>query len=156
MNALGFTCVSSLMHEDTYALQVETTITSKPIAWTSEAWLDFFRYNAEHLISIPWETGAELTDDERDAIASSVQAFQLGESSEGRHLQQCATDWGQQTGDQGYAEAIQLFIKEEQRHARELGRFLELNGVGLVQKTWTDSLFRSVRRLAKLEFRSWC
>jgi len=117
----------------------------------SADWVAYYRHNDKNLISIPWEIGAELSDQERMAIAKSVQDFQLGESSEGRHLQNCAEEWGRQNQDAEYSESIRLFIREEQRHARELGRFLELNGIELIGKAWTDSLFRRLRHLAGLE-----
>jgi hypothetical protein len=119
--------------------------------WDSKAWVDYYRYNAEHLDPVPWDKGAELTHQERSAISASVQDFQLGESSEGHHLQRCADAWSEQTGDVAYATAIRMFTKEEQRHAACLARFLEQNGIGLIQKSWTDSLFRRVRRMAGLE-----
>ncbi|HWD37818.1 MAG TPA: hypothetical protein VG944_03155 [Fimbriimonas sp.] len=100
---------------------------------------------------VPWRLGAELSDTEKRAITKSVQSFQLGESSEGNHLRRAAKQWSEANSDLAYCESVDLFIKEEQRHARELGRFLELNSIDLIEKNWTDSLFRSIRRLAGLE-----
>jgi hypothetical protein len=48
-------------------------------------------------------------------------------------------------------EALRLFIAEEQRHGRELGKFLQLAGVPLLQKTSIDGIFRFLRHLAGLE-----
>jgi hypothetical protein len=119
--------------------------------WSSDEWYDYFQANAKALRDIPWERGAELAEAERDAIAASVQGFQLGESSEGRHLLHCATAYAEQTDDPAYREAVRLFIGEEQRHARDLGRFLQLAGVPLLTRTWPDSVFRWLRRRAGLE-----
>jgi len=124
---------------------------AKSRVWRSAAWVAYYRRNGDTLARIPWEEGAELTAKEKQAIAKSVQGFQLGESSEGHHLQHAAEAWGGKHSDGEYAEAIRLFIQEEQRHSRELGRFLEMNGIPLIEKSWTDSLFRSVRRAAGLE-----
>ncbi len=118
---------------------------------SSSEWLDYFRRNADQLLPIPWEHGPELTDKERESIAASVQGFQLGESSEGRHLAKCARDYAQSSGDVEYYPAIQLFIREEQRHARELGRFMERSGIPMIRKTWPDTVFRRLRHLASLE-----
>jgi len=118
---------------------------------SSEEWAKYFTNNSASLISIPWERGAELNELEKRAITRSVQSFQLGESSEGHHLRKVASDWALASGDSAYCEALDLFIKEEQRHARELGKFLELNSVSLITKNGTDSLFRAVRHLAGLE-----
>lgn len=118
---------------------------------TSKAWCVYFATNATALIDIPWERGAELSDAERLAIAASVQGFQRGESSEGGYLYRCAKEYAEQTGDAAYVQAIRLFIKEEQRHARELGRFMALAGIPPIQRTWPDTVFRKLRHLDGLE-----
>src|SRR5262249_27083568 len=46
---------------------------------------------------------------------------------------------------------MQLFIREEQRHARDLGSFLKLADIPLLERTRLDSIFRWLRRLAGLE-----
>jgi hypothetical protein len=118
---------------------------------SSRAWRDYFRANAAALLAIPWERGAELSATERTAIAASVQGFQVGESSEGRHLLRRAQEYAARTGDHHYVEAIRLFIAEEQRHARDLGRFLTAAGVPLLARTWPDTVFRWLRHRAGLE-----
>lgn len=55
---------------------------------SSEHWRDYFERNAKSLMVIPWEEWAGFSDEERRAIASSVQGFQRGESSEGGYLYQ--------------------------------------------------------------------
>lgn len=117
----------------------------------STAWLDYFDRNARQLLSLPWDAGAELSTEEVASVAGSVQGFQLGESSEGRHLVKCATTHAEQTGDADYLKAIRLFIREEQRHAQVLGRFLQQNGIDTLKKTWPDTVFRLMRRRAGLE-----
>ena len=117
----------------------------------STAWVHYFRFNARSLSSIPWARGVFLTDQTREAIASSVQEFQLGESSEGKHLMSCAKRHAARTGDRAYVEALGLFIAEENRHARDLGRVLDLAGIPRVGHSWPDTVFRVLRRLAGLE-----
>src|SRR5688572_23645585 len=90
----------------------------------SIAWAQYFRFNAKSLLTVPWERGVCFTEETRAAIASSVQEFQLGESSEGKHLIACARRHAAATGDGAYVEALGLFIAEEHRHARDLGRVL--------------------------------
>ena len=53
---------------------------------SSAEWRAYFEANAAALMEIPWERGAELSVEELKVIAASVQIFQIGESSEGRHL----------------------------------------------------------------------
>lgn len=114
---------------------------------TSLEWRKHYEENARSLLEIPWHIGQELTEEEQNAISSSVQDFQAGESSEGRHLFQYAKTYSEQTGDHEYVEAIRLFIKEEQRHARDLAHFLQINGILLVKTTFTDGIFRRLRQL---------
>src|SRR5215510_3400669 len=114
---------------------------------TSLEWKKYYEENARSLLDTPWQIGHELTEKEKEAIASSVQDFQAGESSEGRHLFQYAKNYAKATGDSEYVEAIRLFIAEEQRHARDLAHFLQINGISLVKTTFTDGVFRRLRQL---------
>ncbi|HEV7403077.1 MAG TPA: hypothetical protein VGO11_09135 [Chthoniobacteraceae bacterium] len=114
---------------------------------TSSEWLRYYQQNPDQLLHIPWYLGAELTAEERAAITRSVQEFQLGESSEGRHLLLDAADYAARTGDHLYLQTMRLFIAEEQRHAADLARFLQLNGLPVVQSTWGDCVFRQARNL---------
>jgi hypothetical protein len=118
---------------------------------SARAWVDYFEANAAALLDVPWERGAELSEAERSAVAGSLPAFQVGESSEGRNLIRAAEDHARQTGDPDYLAAVRLFIREEQRHARDLGRFLDLAGVPRLTACWTDGVFRWLRRRAGLE-----
>src|SRR5688500_6937507 len=117
----------------------------------SVSWVQYFRFNARSLLTIPWEKGVFFTEETREAIASSVQEFQLGESSEGKHLIACAKRHAARTGDAAYVEALGLFIAEENRHARDLGRVLDLAGIARIGHAWPDTVFRMLRRLAGLE-----
>jgi hypothetical protein len=112
---------------------------------TSQQWRQYFAENARSLLEIPWERGPEMTPDEAAAISRSLAEFQAGENSEGKHLFRDAQRYAARTGDNEYVAAIRLFIAEEQRHARDLGRFLTLNGVPLVRTTFTDRVFRKLR-----------
>jgi len=114
---------------------------------SSLEWRLYFEQNARSLLEIPWQREAELTHDETKAIAQSLKEFQAGESSEGKHLFHYAQEYAERTGDAEYIPAIRLFIAEEQRHARDLGRFLTLNNIPLVQSTFTDLVFRRLRHM---------
>jgi hypothetical protein len=95
---------------------------------------------------VSWTSPVRLTDDERRAITASVQQFQLGESSEGSHLHAAARAYAARTGDDAYVSAIEAFIREEQRHARDLARFLTAEGIRLTKHRWPDAVFRWLRR----------
>jgi len=114
---------------------------------TSTDWLHHFHHNKDHFLDMPWHVGRELTVQERRVIARSVQEFQRGESSEGRHFLGYAEAYAAATGDRDYVAALRLFIAEEQRHARVLARFLAINGIPLVRATFPDRVFRLLRHL---------
>lgn len=120
-----------------------------PGARTSREWLGHFEHNDR--FDVPWDGPVGASADELAAIAESIQGFQLGESSEGRHLMACAREYAERTGDEDYVEAVRHFIREEQRHAGLLARFMERAGIPTIEKTWPDTVFRMLRRFAGLE-----
>lgn len=119
--------------------------------WSSGQWRAYFTSNCEGASLLSCEAEVCLNDDERRAVTKSLQAFQLGESSEGLHLYRCAAQYAKTTGDVEYVEAIKLFIREEQRHAQYLARFMELTNIALARKIFIDSVFRMLRQLVGLE-----
>jgi hypothetical protein len=114
-------------------------------------WCEHFRENEERQLSIPWKEARPLSQAERRILLPSLQDFQLGESSEGRHGRARAAAYGERVGDPHYAEAIGLFFAEENRHAAYLARYLRLHAVEPIGRSWTDFVFRRVRRLMGLE-----
>ncbi len=82
----------------------------------------------------------------RTALARSLAIFQLGEAAEGRIAQQI---WKARSPgiDDDYRVALGLFVKEEGRHARILAGLVKALGGKLLEKTWTEGLFVSARRL---------
>ncbi len=114
---------------------------------TSLEWREYYEHNANSLLDIPWDIGSELNDDDRNAIAASVQGFQVGESSEGHHLYRYAEEYAEKNDDRDYLAAIKLFIAEEQRHARDLARFLQLNDIPTIKTTFPDRVFRRLRHM---------
>jgi len=117
--------------------------------WTE--WTQYFQRNRQHLLSINWEDTYRLSDYEKTAILASLQQFQLGESSEGKHLLAAAQRFADHSGEADYVSALQLFIQEEQRHARDLERFMMQQGLPLAQHHPVDSIFRWLRRSFNLE-----
>jgi bacterioferritin (cytochrome b1) len=114
-------------------------------------WFDYFANNKLNLLAIRWDDAYVLTEDERKTITKSIQQFQLGENSEGKHLINSAKKYAARTGDHLYYDALIDFIKEEQRHAKDLARFMRLQGIPLVRNHWVDQVFRKMRRFAGLE-----
>ena len=114
---------------------------------TTQDWVDHFRWNGSVAMRVPWHIGPDLSDAERAAIAHSIQMFQLGENSEGRHLMRYARAWAERIGDPAYPEAIRMLIGEEQRHAGVLGRFMEMNGIARLKRGCTDGIFWRARNM---------
>lgn len=112
---------------------------------TSAQWHEHYLKNASSLLEVPWDRGAEITADEKRAIGKSLSAWQLGETSDGRHLMKAAGRYAEQQDDPFFTEAVGLFIREEQRHGADLGRFLDLAGIPRVRRDWGDTLFRAFR-----------
>lgn len=141
--AIYFETQSSLRAAD--ALQLWQRRPQRPRPRSAADWLDYFQTNATRLRPLPWERGAEVTAAELAAIGRSLQAWQLGETSDGRHLRAAAAQHAAQLGDPDYLASIEMFIREEQRHGATLGRFLDLAGPGRLTKDWGDGLFRAAR-----------
>ena len=114
-------------------------------------WLNHFEYHAEHPRRVPPGLPDLLTEEERRLIASSIATFQLGEQSAGDTLQHAANDFGRRHDLPHLGRIVELFIREEQRHAAFLQRFMEDHHIALKQRVWTDSVFRSLRRLGGFE-----
>src|SRR5690349_18496076 len=97
-------------------------------------WLNYFEHNRIHRHEIPWERGIQVEPYLRAPLIRSLQKFQLGESGEGRHLRRRTAA----AGDAAYAAAITLFIREEQEHARLMGKVLGQLNAPLLKKHWSD------------------
>jgi hypothetical protein len=111
---------------------------------TSQQWIGYFRQNLQNK-RIDWSIKPNLTDKEKENIVKSLQAWQLGETSDGAHLLAATKKYADRTGDDYYFEAMQLFIKEEQKHGNNLGSYLDLVGEKRIAKDWGDTLFRKIR-----------
>ncbi len=113
---------------------------------TTNYWFRHFKENAgrQH---INWLLKPVITTKETHTILSSLQAWQLGETSDGSQLTAAATRYAQHMGDPAYVDTIKLFIKEEQKHGENLGRYLDAIGQPRIKANWGDTLFRKVRHL---------
>jgi hypothetical protein len=116
-----------------------------------EIWLNHFEHHARHLRCVPHGLPDLLRPDERRLIAGSIATFQLGEQSEGRTLLRAAQRFAHGDRVPALARIVELFIREEQRHAALLRAFMEDHQIALKRADWTDRVFRLVRRLGDLE-----
>lgn len=117
---------------------------------TSYDWVDYFYRNAPEP-ALPWSNGVRLSGAERLAVIASIQQFQLGEGASGARMLERAQRFSRATGDLGLIAALRLFLREEQRHSKILGRFLQIENARCLRKHWVHSVFRWLRGLAGLE-----
>lgn len=115
-----------------------------PISFTD--WTEYYLANRDHFSELDWAFADDLSDAEYELLFETLQQFQRGEYSEGKNLMRYANV----LGDTGYLDAVKLFIREEQMHARVLGRFMDANDIPRIQGHWVDSVFRRLRKLASL------
>jgi hypothetical protein len=114
---------------------------------TSLFWKNHFEINLTKQ-RVDWNVNPTITPEERANVLYSLKAWQLGETSDGKHLLAAAQKYNQKyLQDENYTAAIQLFIKEEQKHGSNLGRYIDTIGERRVKKDWGDTLFRKIRYL---------
>ena len=110
-------------------------------------WKGYFEKNQSHFSDIDWIADDNLSREEKNCISESIAQFQKGESSEGKHLFSHAKKYT----DPDYLECIKLFIREEQMHAKVLGKFMDKHKIPKIKNHWVDAIFRWLRKLAGME-----
>jgi hypothetical protein len=111
---------------------------------TTNEWIEHFRKNALQ-IRVNWNTKPTINRKELRRVLPSLQAWQLGETSEGKHLIAASEKYAFKISDPQYLTAVKLFIKEEQKHGNNLGKYLDKIGEPRIKQNWGDTLFRKVR-----------
>lgn len=109
-------------------------------------WFNYFTQNLQKQ-RITWNIHTTITSEEIKKIIPSLQAWQLGETSEGKQLTHLAGLEAIKLNDYYYLKAILLFIKEEQKHGENLGKYLDRINVPRLKRNWGDSLFRKIRHI---------
>jgi len=107
----------------------------------------WFRKNARSVTAEDFKPPVtrEMPEPVRAALAGSLPAWQLGETSDGSHLRKAARQYALTQSDPKFLEAVDLFIKEEQRHGAALGNWLDQVGIPRKSRDLGDSLFRICR-----------
>lgn len=111
---------------------------------TSKKWAGHFEANSLYQ-RVDWTLSPSISQQEISSILHSLQAWQLGETSDGAHLIHASTLYANSIGDPDYIDAVKLFIREEQKHGNNLGKYLDSIGQPRIKKDWGDSLFRKIR-----------
>ncbi|HEY2409220.1 MAG TPA: ferritin-like domain-containing protein [Polyangiaceae bacterium] len=113
----------------------------------SQAWLDYFEHNrTPRSNALAPEAGASLLPELRAALIHSLQCFQIGEVGEGRVVHQVAAS-ASSVFDDATRRAIDLYVREEGRHARELSDAIVALGARPLGRHWSALLFKRCRRL---------
>ena len=110
-------------------------------------WEAYFKGNQLHFDHIDWNPAPQLSIEEKALIHASIQQFQRGEHSEGKHFM----NFARTMEDESYLQTVKIFIKEEQDHALVLGRFMDIESIPRIKKDGLDNIFRRLRKLAGLE-----
>lgn len=113
---------------------------------TSDFWKRHFTENLSKQ-RIDWSIPPQITPAEKEAIIYSLKAWQLGETSDGKQLLKVAAKHAKRENDPQYFKAVQLFIKEEQKHGSNLGTYIDLIGEKPLKRDLGDTLFRKMRHL---------
>lgn len=111
---------------------------------TSKKWIGHF---SENLLQqrVNWNLAPDISESEISTILHSMQAWQLGETSDGAHLLHASAIYAKKINDPDYVNAVKLFITEEQKHGNNLGRYLDAINKPRIQSDWGDTLFRKIR-----------
>jgi hypothetical protein len=112
-------------------------------------WLAYFEANARRDCAPAPSLCAEVPAGLRASLAESLGRFQLGESAGGRIHEEIPAH-PDAALDLKSRRAIQLYIEEEWRHARELALVITALGGKLQTAHWTNGAFTACRRLLGL------
>lgn len=112
-------------------------------------WLAYFDGNAREDRAPAPTLAAELPRALHASLAESLGRFQLGESAGGKIHEEIAT-LKDPVLDACTRRAIQRYIEEEWRHARELALIIGALGGQLQRAHWTNAAFTACRRLLGL------
>ena len=115
--------------------------------FSSSHWLAYFKENRQARVNISFPNQLTLAAAVRVPVLRSLQRLQIGETGEGKYLRKYAS----MTGDAIYEECIDLFIKEEQFHARVLAQMIQSLDGTLLYWHWTDLAFIGLRRMLGLK-----
>ena len=112
-------------------------------------WLAYFEGNARRDGAPDVALCAQVPHTLRAPLALSLGRFQLGESAGGKIHEEIATH-PDPALDDGTRRAVQLYVEEEWRHARELALIVEALGGPLQTAHWTNAAFTACRRILGL------
>ncbi len=127
--------------------EAETVSLALDSTFSSAHWLTYFNDNRQARVDITFPNQISIPLALREPLVRSLQRFQIGETGEGKHLRKYAS----RMKDPVYEECIDLFIKEEQYHARVLAQMIQSFDGTLLSWHWSDLAFIGLRRMLALK-----
>jgi rubrerythrin len=113
-------------------------------------WLEHFQTNPirhqEMEATVDWDAPITMDEATQRAFIRSFQRFELGENGDGKRLLAKAA----LAGDPTYLAALELLVKEEQKHSALFRRGLDHLHAPILQAHWSDAAFVSLRRMLGL------
>jgi len=122
-----------------------TTANSNAVDWA--AWSRFFEKRSQRPLP-PLDLRTNYSNLPA-SLGQSLATFQLAESGGGKIAAE-ARNSRLKGIDKEYAAAIDLFVREERRHANILAMCVRLLGGSLLQRDWTATMFTMLRRIGGL------
>ncbi len=110
------------------------------------AWRAYFESNLHRPDAVVPSITDALSGPLRAELVRSLRIFQAGETGEGRIVAEARRQPGA-VHDADFAESLRLYIAEEGRHAKELGRLVRALGGEPTHTHPSADRFRAVRRL---------
>jgi hypothetical protein len=114
------------------------------MTWIS--WLAHFQQSAARPLPALPGVLTDVPAAQRPALARCLARFQLGESGGHRIIEQIENEPLEASSPEHRA-ALQLFVREEKRHARILGSLVAGLGRRLLQRNWGQGTFKLGRNL---------
>jgi hypothetical protein len=136
-----------LVKNDANAKNIKDLSIGSGQKFSPDDWLSYFQINRETRADITFPDRLSVDAEVRAPLIKSLKRFQIGETGEGRHLRKYAS----LMNDPVYEECIDLFVKEEQFHARVLAQIIQSLDGTLLSWHWTDLAYICLRRMLGLK-----
>lgn len=119
--------------------------------FTYQDWTAYFVKNGEQRLCIDFSQEQELPQPLHALVFPAIRLFQVGESSEGKHLLKTAEAFANAFGQPDYPETVKEFIKEENWHSAYLKKYMDFHKVNAADGSRLQGAFQKLRRLGGLK-----
>jgi len=112
------------------------------IATTAARWRTYFEVVENQHADVTATEIGPLARSVENGLRVSLPIFQISQIGTGEHLLESA----RRVSEDDYLEALRLFVKEEQEHARLLALVCNELDIEMLDSHWTNSAFKFARR----------